>query len=145
MSLSTRLAGAIVILVLVTVAAVGFLTYRAVEATVLPGELDRVDAHARALSTELRAYARGARADITAFRSDVALQGLIRAAVAGGVDPSTGRTEAQWRDGAAKGQAARGQQPEAARVIVDIERTAAEHVAADEQVDRGRAAAAERG
>ncbi|HLH93184.1 MAG TPA: PAS domain S-box protein [Xanthobacteraceae bacterium] len=102
MSLSTRLAAAIVILVLLTVATVGVLTYRTVEATVLPGELDRVDAHARALSIELRAYARGARADITAFRSAVALEGLIRAAVAGGIDPRDGRSEAQWRDGLAE-------------------------------------------
>ena len=87
-----------VVLVLLTVAAVGVLTYRGVEATVLPGELDRVDAHARAMSTELRAYARGARADIAAYRAAVALQGLIRAHAAGGVDPNGGRTEAQWLD-----------------------------------------------
>ena len=101
MSLSTRLAAAMVLLVLLTIAAVGALTYRAIEASVLPGELDRVEAHARALSTELRAYTRGARADIMAFRSAVALDGLIRANLAGGVDPQGGRTEAQWRDGLA--------------------------------------------
>jgi len=101
MSLSTRLAAAMVMLVLLTVAAVGVLTYRSVETTVLPGELDRVEAHARTLSTELEAYARGARADIVAFRAAVALEGLIRARVAGGVDPVTGRSEAQWRDGLA--------------------------------------------
>jgi PAS domain S-box-containing protein len=101
MSLSTRLAAAMVLLVLLTVAAVGALTYRSIEASVLPGELDRVEANARALSTELRAYASGARADITAFRAAVALDGLMRAHLAGGVDPHDGRTEAQWRDGLA--------------------------------------------
>src|SRR5580704_11296330 len=101
MSLSTRLAAAMVVLVLLTVAAVGVLIYRGVETSVLPGELDRVEAHARALSTELQAYARSARADITAFRAAVALDGLIRAHLAGGVDPHDGRTEAQWRDGLA--------------------------------------------
>src|SRR5580658_6261444 len=99
MSLSTRLAAAMVVLVLLTVAAVGVLTYRSLETTVMPGELDRVEAHARALSTELQAYARAARADIVAFRASVALEGLIRAHVAGGVDPRDGRSEAQWRDG----------------------------------------------
>src|ERR1700722_4928529 len=98
MNLSTRLAAAMVVLVLLTVAAVGVLTYRGVETAVLPGEIDRVGAHARALSTELQAYARGARADIVAFRAAVALAGLIRAHVAGGVDPGDGRREAQWRD-----------------------------------------------
>jgi PAS domain S-box-containing protein len=102
MSLSTRLAAAMVVLVLLTVAAVGALTYRAIEASVLPGELDRVEAHARALATELRGYARGARADIIAFRSAVALHGLMRAHLAGGVDPQGGHTEAQWRDGLAQ-------------------------------------------
>jgi PAS domain S-box-containing protein len=101
MSLSTRLAAAMVFLVLLTVAAVGALTYYSIEASVLPGELDRVESHARAVSAELRAYARGARADITAFRAAVALDGLMRAHLAGGVDPQGGRTEAQWRDGLA--------------------------------------------
>jgi PAS domain S-box-containing protein len=101
MNLSTRLAGAMVLLVLLTVAAVGALTYRSIEASVLPGELDRVEAHARTVSAELRAYTRGARADIRAFGSAVALDGMIRAHVAGGVDPQGGRTEAQWREGLA--------------------------------------------
>src|ERR1700722_15211732 len=101
MSLSTRLTVAMVMLVLLTVAAVGLLTYRSVEATILPGELERVDAHARGLSAELRAYVRGARADVAAFRAAVALGGLMRANLAGGSDPQGGRTAAQWRDGLA--------------------------------------------
>src|ERR1700742_2662874 len=102
MSLSTRLGAAMVLLVLLTVAVAGVLTYRGIEASVLPGELERVETHARAVSAELRGYARSSRADITAFRSAVALQGLIRAHLAGGVDPQGNRTEAQWRDGLAE-------------------------------------------
>ena len=104
MSLSSRLTAAMVILVLLTVAAVGGLTYRAIETRLLPSELDRVDAHARSLASELESYVGGAHADVEAFRSAVALDGLIRAHVAGGT--SDGRSEAQWRDWLARGFAA---------------------------------------
>ena len=99
MRLSTRLAVAMVMLVLLTAAAVGVLTYRTVETTILPGELGRVDSHARALAAELQAYVRGARADVLSFRAAVALDGIVRAHLAGGVDPRDGHTETQWRDG----------------------------------------------
>src|SRR5262249_5911556 len=92
---------AMVVLVLLTAAAVGVLTYRSVETSLLPGELERVEAHARSLSAELQAYVRNGRADVAAFRSAVALDGLIRAQLAGGTDAREGRTEAQWRDGLA--------------------------------------------
>jgi PAS domain S-box-containing protein len=98
MSLSTRLTAAMVILVLLTVAAVGALTYRAIETRLLPGELDRVEAHAKTLADELGDYVGGARADVETLRSAVALDGLIRAHAAGGTDTRDGRTEAQWRD-----------------------------------------------
>jgi PAS domain S-box-containing protein len=101
MSLSIRLTAAMVVLVLLTAAAVGILTYRSVETSLLPGELERVDAHARSLSAELQAYVRNGRADVAAFRSAVALDGMIRAHLAGGTDAHEGRTEAQWRDGLA--------------------------------------------
>jgi PAS domain S-box-containing protein len=101
MSLSIRLTAAMVVLVLLTAAAVGVLTYRSVETSLLPGELERVEAHARSLSAELQAYVRNGRADVAAFRSAVALDGLIRARLAGGTDAREGRTEAQWRDGLA--------------------------------------------
>jgi PAS domain S-box-containing protein len=101
MSLSIRLTAAMVVLALLTAAAAGVLTYRSVETSILPGELERVDAHARSLSAELQAYVRNGRADVAAFRSAVALDGLIRAHLAGGPDAREGRSEAQWRDGLA--------------------------------------------
>ncbi len=101
MRLSTRLAGAMVLLVLLTVAAVGLLSYRSVEGAILTAELDRVETHAGVLSAELQSHVGNARADVTAFRAAAALDGIIRAHVAGGADPRDGRTEEQWRAGLA--------------------------------------------
>ncbi len=101
MRLSTRLISAMVVLVLLTVTAVGVLTYRTVERAILPNQLDRVQTRASVFASELQAYVRGARADIAAFRSSVALDGIIRASLAGGTDPRNGRTAAEWRDGLA--------------------------------------------
>ena len=47
MGLSTRLAVAMVGLVLLTAAAVGFLSYRNLEGAILPRALERVDTHTR--------------------------------------------------------------------------------------------------
>ena len=101
MSLSTRLISAMVVLVLLTAAAAGVFTYRSVESTILPSELDRVQTRASILASDLQAYVRGARADIAAFRAAVALEGLMHARLAGGTDPRSGRSEAEWRDGLA--------------------------------------------
>ena len=90
-----------VLLVLLTVAAAGVLTYRSIERAILPGELDRVDSSAHALSAQLTSYVGGARADVLTFRAAATLNGMMRASLAGGVDPADGRTEAQWRDGLA--------------------------------------------
>src|SRR5436309_1984059 len=96
--LSTRLAVAMVALVLLTATAVGVLSYRSVEEALLPRALERVDTHTRLLASELESYARGARADILGFRSAVALDGMIRAHLAGGIDPLDGTTETVWRE-----------------------------------------------
>ncbi len=113
MRLSTRLTLAMVALVLLTAAAIGFLTYRSVETVILPGELERVDKDARTLARELESYLRRARADIVGFRAAVALGGLVRADLAGGVDPRDGTPAARWRDGlAARFVAELGAKPE---------------------------------
>jgi len=96
--LSTRLAVAMVALVLLTASAVGILSYRNLEEAILPRALERIDTHTRLLASELESYARGARADILGFSSAVALEGVVRARLAGGVDPVDGTTEATWRD-----------------------------------------------
>jgi PAS domain S-box-containing protein len=99
MKLSSRLTLAMVGLVIATAIAVGWLTYRNLEAAVLPRSVERVEGHVRFLAAELEIYARGARADIAGFRSAVALNGIVRARVAGGIDPLDGKTtETAWRD-----------------------------------------------
>jgi PAS domain S-box-containing protein len=97
MKLSTRLSMAMVALVLLTATAVGYLTYRNVEAFALPRGLDRIDTMTRVLAAELEGGVRAARADVVGFRSAVAVEGIIRARLAGGVDPIGGTGEAVWR------------------------------------------------
>ena len=50
------------------------------------------------LASELESYARGPRADIVGFRSAVALEGIVRAHLAGGIDPLEGTTESAWHE-----------------------------------------------
>ena len=97
MSLSIRLAVAMIALVLLTVGAVSALSYRNLEAAILPRALERVESHTRLLASELEGYTRGARDDISGFRSAVALEGIVRARLAGGRDPVDGTTEEAWR------------------------------------------------
>jgi HAMP domain-containing protein len=98
MRLSTRLTVAMVALVGVTATTVGLFTYRNISAIVLPRALDRVDTQARVIATTLEASVRGARADVIGFRSAVAVDGIVRASVAGGVHPVDGTSVAQWRN-----------------------------------------------
>ncbi len=97
MRLSTRLTVAMVGLVLLTAAAVGYLTERNIEAIALPRGLERIDNRARVLAAELDAGFRGARADVVGFGSAVAAEGIVRSRLAGGTDPIGGTTEAVWR------------------------------------------------
>jgi hypothetical protein len=98
MGLSIRLAAAMIALVLLTVGAVSVLSYRNLEAAIFPRALERVEGHARLLASELEGYARGARDDILGFRSAVALDGMVRARLAGGTDPVDGAPEEAWRE-----------------------------------------------
>jgi PAS domain S-box-containing protein len=98
MSLFIRLVIAMVALVLLTAASVGVLAYRNLEEAILPRALERIETHTRLLAAELESYARGARADVLGFRSAVALEGIVRARLAGGIDPIGSTTEAAWRE-----------------------------------------------
>src|SRR5258707_1026885 len=97
MRLSTRLTVAMTGLVLLTATTVGFLTYRDVEAVALPRGLDRIDTRTRVLVAELEAGVRAARADVIGFASAVAVDGIIRARLAGGIDPIGGTSATGWR------------------------------------------------
>ena len=77
MTLATRLAIAMILLVAVAVSAVGWLSHYSLERAFLPRVLDRIESHSRLLAAQLESYANGARADIATFRSRAAARGMI--------------------------------------------------------------------
>ena len=98
MTLTVRLAIAMIALVAITATAVGWLSYRRLEQEILPRVLDRIEAHSRLVALDLESHVRAARGDLTAIRSTAALNGLIRARLAGGIDPVDGLSERTWRE-----------------------------------------------
>ncbi|QAU44459.1 PAS domain S-box protein [Bradyrhizobium guangzhouense] len=98
MTLATRLAVAMILLVAVTVAAVGWLGYRNISQAVIPRVLERVEAQSRLLANNLEAYVAGVRGDLIGYRSAAAINGLIRAHAGGGIDPLDNVSEQTWRD-----------------------------------------------
>src|SRR6201987_2375571 len=97
MTLTTRLAIAMILLVAVTVSAVGWLSYRALEHALLPRILDRIEPHAKLVASDLQAYLRGARADVSTFPAHAAARGIVTAHFNGGLDPVDPISEAAWR------------------------------------------------
>ena len=79
MTLTTRLAIAMIALVAVAVSAVGWLSYRSLEQALLPRVLDRIETHSRLVATDLESHVRSARGDIAGFRGLAAVHGLMRA------------------------------------------------------------------
>jgi PAS domain S-box-containing protein len=98
MTLTTRLAIAMVTLVAIAVSAVGWLNYHNLEQALLMRARDSIETHSREVATDLENYAASAIEDITSFRSAVALHGLVRAHKAGGTDPVDGVSEKTWRE-----------------------------------------------
>jgi hypothetical protein len=98
MTLTTRLAIAMIALVAIAVSAVGWLSYRNLEQALQQRARDRMETHSRQIATDLEYYAASATGDAAGFRSAVALQGLVRARTAGGIDPADGVSEKTWRD-----------------------------------------------
>ena len=98
MTLTARLAIAMILLVAIAVSAVGWLGYRDLEQEILPRVLDRTETHARLVASDLESHVRSARGDIAGFRAAAALNGLVRARTAGGIDPVDGLSEKTWHD-----------------------------------------------
>ena len=96
MTLATRLAIAMVLLVTIAVSAVGWLSYRSLEQALLPRVLDRIETHSRFLASDLQSYVRGARSDVATFRSHAAVNGMIHAHFNGGIDPVDHLSETAW-------------------------------------------------
>lgn len=98
MTLATRLAIAMILLVAVTVPVGGWLSYRSLEQAMLPRVLQRIEARSRLVASDLQAYIAGARADVLSFRTLASANGMIRARLNGGLDPIDLVSESVWRD-----------------------------------------------
>src|SRR5436190_3966330 len=98
MTLTARLAIAMMLLVAIAVSAVGWLGYRDLERGIRPRVLGRTETHSRLLASDLESHVRSARGDIAGFRAAAALNGLVRARTSGGIDPVDGLSEKTWHD-----------------------------------------------
>src|SRR5882757_5748588 len=98
MTLTTRLAIAMIALVAVAVSAVGWLSYRSLEQAILPSVLDRIETNSRLVATDLESHTRSGRGDVATFRGLAAVTGLMRARLNGGMDPVDNTSEALWRE-----------------------------------------------
>jgi PAS domain S-box-containing protein len=98
MTLTARLAIAMILLVAIAVSAVGWLSYRSLEHAILPRVLDRIEAHSQLIANDLQSYVRGARADVATFRSLAAANGMMLARINGGIDPVDRIAESTWRE-----------------------------------------------
>jgi len=98
MSLATRLAIAMILLVAVAVSAVGWLSHYSLEQAFLPRVLDRIETQSRLLASQLELQTVGARADIATFRTRAAVRGLIDAHFNEGPDSVDHLSEKTWRE-----------------------------------------------
>src|ERR1700712_170553 len=98
MTLTTRLAIAMILLVAITVSAVGWLSYRSLEQALLPRVLDRIETHSRFVAAEFASHVSSGPGEITTFQGLAAVAGLMRAGLNGGIDPTDQTTEALWRE-----------------------------------------------
>jgi PAS domain S-box-containing protein len=96
MKLSTRMALAMVALVLLTATTLGLLTYRNLVALILPRALDRMETHARLTAMVLEASLREARVDAIGFQASIGVHNLMMAhleSAPGAMNPA----EIEWR------------------------------------------------
>jgi PAS domain S-box-containing protein len=98
MTLTTRLAIAMILLVTVAVGAVGWLSHRSLEQAILSSVLDRIETHSRFVAAELESHVRSGPGDITTFQGLAAVAGVMRSRLNGGIDPADQTTEALWRE-----------------------------------------------
>ena len=78
MSLSARLTAAMVLLVVLTAVAVGALSYRNIETTLVPAELARLQSRAELQAIVLNTHVLGARADVLSGMGPASLEGFVR-------------------------------------------------------------------
>jgi len=97
LTLTTRLALSMILLVAGAVFAVGWLSYRSLEEALIPRVLERVETQSRLIAADLESHLRTAPGDITTFANLEAVAGLMRARLNGGIDPVDQTSEAAWR------------------------------------------------
>ena len=85
-------------LVVFTAGAVWFVAYREIEQQVLPRQLTQLDLRLDLVAARLEDSVTGARGDVGAFRAAAALDGIMRASLAGGVHPGDGTPLNLWRE-----------------------------------------------
>jgi PAS domain S-box-containing protein len=98
MTLTARLAIAMIALVAIAVTAVGWLSYRSLEQAVLPRLLDRLEAHSRFVATDLDSYVGSVGAEVTTFRYMASVSGMMGARLNGGLDAVDHVPEQLWRE-----------------------------------------------
>jgi PAS domain S-box-containing protein len=98
MTLTTRLAVAMILLVALATFAMGWFSYRSLEQVIPPRMLDRTETHARLVAAELESYVADVRSEIASYRAVPGFIGLLRARRSGGIDPSDGVSESVWRE-----------------------------------------------
>src|SRR5690242_11134113 len=96
MTLTTRLAIAMILLVAVATFSVGWFSYRSLERVMPPRVLDRIETHARLVAAEIESYVASARSDLASYRAAPGFLALYRAERTGGVDPD-GVSSDVWR------------------------------------------------
>jgi PAS domain S-box-containing protein len=97
MKLGTRLLLAMVVLVVVTGAAVGLSGLYFLQRAIVPGELDRLAIHAKSLAATLDNYSAGAGTEALGLAGAPSVAGIFRAEAAGGIDPEDGTSLVVWR------------------------------------------------
>ena len=93
---------AMVGLVIATAGGVALLIMYKLDAALVPTQLQILALHAEARARALESYAQGARATVLTFSKSNALLGIMRAAEAGGIDPTDHQPMAEWRRRLAK-------------------------------------------
>jgi hypothetical protein len=99
MTLTTRLAIAMILLVAIAVSAVGWSSYRSLGQALLPGVLDRIETHSKLVAADLQSYVCGARAEAATFSSRAVVHGMVTAHFNAGIDPLNHLSESAWRAG----------------------------------------------
>jgi PAS domain S-box-containing protein len=98
LTLTARLAIAMILVVAIAVFAVGWFSYRNLEQVVTPRVLERIETHSRFVAADLESHIRSAPGDITTFANLEPVAGLMRASLNGGIDPVDRTTVAAWRE-----------------------------------------------